>query len=424
VSLPSAGQDATDGQDSPFDTVSQGVSKHGFLDISSRYQPSPEGLSQLISDANDYGLPWRMVGGSGSIDFGNGMVVDVVQGFSEGGNYWQWHLPGSEENTTASSTASSSAAAAAAQSSGTALAGTSTALSPEFFGRPPSAEIDAVPLSDFGGPQFDDPGAALLEDLLKVRIQELFQPVENPALSTLIQTLQGHFDTSDTQLSRLLEDIGVRVDELRADPFTRGEEELFRTRALDKISSTQDADTRRLLEVFGSLGRAPTSGVNAEMLRRQAVAFGGQRTQAESAFAIASAQLKNQRLDQALGLSGQLRNLDMARRGERVNLSTQLAAIEQQIAGQEQARRREAITSASALSEMPERRLQLALAALDRAPAPASQFANFAQLAQTSQGQQGLALQLQQLQQQQQQFNAQSSAQFFAGLAGLFDRAD
>jgi hypothetical protein len=282
------------------------------------------------------------------------------------------------------------------------------------------AGLEGVLPGGFGEPQFDDPGGALLEDLIKIQIDRLFQDRDDPATQQLIQTLQGQFETTDASLERLLADIGLRIDELREAPFSRGEEELFRTSALDRISSQQDAATNRLLEEFGALGRAPTSGVNAELLRQLSSDFASQRTGAETDFAVQAANIRNQRLDQALGLSGQLQGLDRARRAERTGLAGQLSTIEQLIQSDEDTRQREALATAGLLSELPERRLQLALQTLGQGSGPTSLFSALSQFVNLGQGQQNLALQAQQLRDQANQFNQANYGSLFTGLGGLF----
>jgi hypothetical protein len=62
-----------------------GEDRGTFFDIASNYAPNEAGLQSL---ANDYG--WTVIGGSGTLDFGNGTQIDVVQNMGGGGGQWQW----------------------------------------------------------------------------------------------------------------------------------------------------------------------------------------------------------------------------------------------------------------------------------------------------------------------------------------------
>ncbi len=303
-------------------------------------------------------------------------------------------------------------------------------------GPPPSAPppfpptVPPVPIEDFGGPQFLDPGTAVLEDLLKLRLGELFAQRDNPGIQQQLNFLQGQVEVPDPFFSNLIHDIGTRmgqlqtpgqlqsdveqrIAQLREAPFSAGEEELIRTEALDRIGRTQDSAERRLLEQVGALGRAPTSGANADLLRLQGQEFTSQRADAERAFGLRAAEERQRRLnqalelrqfmdadergrlDQALGLSGQLQQLGQGRRDEQIDAANIIAAIEEQVRLQEEGRRREAVSLAGMLSGLPERRLQLAMSALGTQAPPPPLFDSLAQLMGLNQNQQQLALQAQ-----------------------------
>ena len=243
--------------------------------------------------------------------------------------------------------------------------------------------IPGIPIEDFGLPQFDDPGTALLEDLAKARVQELLQPFENPALKSLI------------------DDITSRINELRGPVFSAEDENLLRTASLDRIGRLEDQARQRALEELGTFGRAPTSGLNLQVLRDISESFNQQRTGAEASFGQYAIGERQRRLDQALGLSGQL------------------AEIPRTLSADEATRRREALATAGLLSELPERRLQLALATLGQQPPPPSLFANLAQLVSLGQGQQRIDLLNQQFLTDQDRFRQQNLFSFIGSLASL-----
>lgn len=67
------------------------LSPDSFLSTAREHYPANNaGLDAIVNDANTEGLPWRIVGQSGEIDFGNGLVIDVMRNARQGGDGWQW----------------------------------------------------------------------------------------------------------------------------------------------------------------------------------------------------------------------------------------------------------------------------------------------------------------------------------------------
>ena len=187
---------------------------------------------------------------------------------------------------------------------------------------------------DFGGSMFDDPGTALFEDMLKARIQELGSEPDDP------------------RLEQFFSDLDARVQELRGDPFSAEEEDQIRTRSLDQIGRNQDAAEARALEVLGSLGRAGTSGVNANVIAELADQFNQARAGAEQDFS-----------EFALGERQRRRGLafDLQREGQ---------TLESLIEERRQQRRREQQSVASILAGLGPQRFAEAAAFLNGLPAP------------------------------------------------------
>ena len=83
--------------------IERGDQRDAFLDFvaSQNYPPTPDGLKALLLVANGskWGAGWKQVGNSGSIDFGDGNIVDVIENFQGGGAGWHWLLPGAADAT-------------------------------------------------------------------------------------------------------------------------------------------------------------------------------------------------------------------------------------------------------------------------------------------------------------------------------------
>lgn len=291
-------------------------------------------------------------------------------------------------------------------------------------------QIHGVPINDFGLPQFDDPGTALLEDLVKIRLDELFQPVKDPARQQYADELQRLFGSfreprRNPEVDTLIGNIRSRIGELTGPVFSAEEENLLRTRSLDDITRAQDVAEQRAVEQFGGRGLEATSGVRADVLGDIAREFAGLRSREAGEFGRFAVGERQRRQERALDLGEQVRGLEEGeiQRGETrglqgLTIAQELAQLAEQIRVEEQQRRREAIAQAGLLAELPERRLQLALATLGTQPPPGSLFNQLAQLVQLGQGQQGLNLQgmnlqrlvdLQKLQQQQGYFSGLGS---------------
>jgi len=330
----------------------------------------------------------------------------------------------------------------------------------------PDTSIPGVPINDLGAPQFDDPGTAILEDLAKARLNELFSPVNDPArqqLSDLLQTLTDRYGQPlrnpevDAQIAKIRERIGAlddpflglgdyesRVEELQGPVFSASDENLLRTQSLDRIARQQDEEEARALEVFGGLGRERSSGVNAEILNQLGQFFSGQRAEAEGEFARYAIDERQKRQDQAINLLDRIRSITDRRadqslqlgegirqleEGELTRADTRalqqtgfaeaLAQLTQGTRQEEQQRRREGLSIAGLLSDLPANRLQLALATLGTQPPPPPLFGQLAQLLNAGQGQGQLGLGLAGLQNQGALINQNANQQFQGGLGSF-----
>ncbi len=332
------------------------VDPRKFLQFAQRFPHTPAGLQRLVNEANSMGANWRIVGSHGDkIDFGGGVIVDVIRNASGGGDAWVWSPVGSGPGG----------------GPGRGPGG----FEPDSF-RIPGSGVDT------GGQTFDDPNTQLLEQLLRERLGRLGEPVNDPArdqLARLLQTATDRFTNPqrNPEVDTLIADLRARMDELRGAPFSAEEENIIRTGALDRISGGQDVAEQRLLEVLGSMGRLGTSGVNAQLVADQARQFDTQRSQAEGEFGRFAVSERQRRQDQALALGDAIRQLEeseIARVEEdllqALGTAQSLFGVSMGTRGEEADRSREAMSLAGILAGMPERRLQLALQTLGMGPGP------------------------------------------------------
>jgi hypothetical protein len=211
------------------------------------------------------------------------------------------------------------------------------------------------------GSQYSDPHTKLLEELMLARIGSL-QQGNDPGYQQMMAYLQQRFQ------------------DLQGPGRTGAENEVIRTQALDPIESDRQAARKRVTERMAAAGHTMESGVMQMALNEVDKAFDGMRASTQNVMASDELQRREGRNQYAEGLAGT-------------------------IYGIPQARNREAIGYAGALSDLGPQRLQLAMQAAGMGGSPQSMFQSLMQMAQLNQNSALL--------------NQQNSGQLWGGLGEL-----
>lgn len=507
-----------------------------------QYPPTPQGMAELIKNPAFQALGVQSVGG-GNIKLPDGAIIDVMTNFQGGGGGWWWGddrtagttpgtpqpgvpqpgvpipgvpgpggpAPGTpppgaipdpsgrfpwfpetgrwDENTLRYIGAS-----------GKAYAWNGTAWVPVTITAPGLMPGPGVPApgnyiipgygSDVTSSEFTDPTTANLEALLNWRINELINPIEDPArqqYADLIQQYIQSLSQADPAITNMIgalesqaknyltpsayEVIGgeeinrlatldptfqqaamKRVGQLEADPYTGAEWEMYRTGVLDPIERDRTAAIDRAMAEISRRGLDPSSGIAQQMLLEVNRQFDQARAQEQGAMGRARVEQRMQRQGEAFDVQTAIDALLNQRRTQRTSLAQNLAdwtagrgeraaelygtlaeiptvraqqqlqgaqtldALSQAVRGEEQSRRSEALALQGLLAELPERRLQLALATLGQGSTPESLMASLTGLA-------GLANQRQATSAAQSQANWTGLGSLASILGSLFTRS-
>jgi hypothetical protein len=211
------------------------------------------------------------------------------------------------------------------------------------------------------GSQYSDPHTKLLEELMLARIGSL-QQGNDPGYQQMMAYLQQRFQ------------------DLQGPGRTGAENEVIRTQALDPIESDRQAARKRVTERMAAAGHTMDSGVMQMALNEVDKAFDGMRASTQNVMASDELQRREGRNQRAEGLAGS-------------------------IYGIPQARNREAIGYAGALSDLGPQRMQLAMQAAGMGGSPQGMFQSLMQMAQMNQNSALL--------------NQQNSGQLWGGLGEL-----
>jgi hypothetical protein len=182
---------------------------------------------------------------------------------------------------------------------------------------------------------FDDPGASLLESILRARLNELAAPVDDPSIGNLIAALTE------------------RVKQLQGPVFSDGEEEAMRTKLFDQTERDRQSRIKSAIERMAALGHGKTSGTITDAVEQVNRGFDSTRATQQNNLTTSMIDERQNRLNQALQLMSSIANVNQGTRD------------------QEDSRRRELVSLASILEQMPQDRLQLAMAAAGNGSAPA-----------------------------------------------------
>jgi hypothetical protein len=452
-----------------------------------RYPPTPAGMEALVKDPDFQRLGVQAVGG-GNIRLSDGTVVDVIQKFQQGGGRWWWGYPDATTGTTPTpgGTAPGGTSPGGTYPGGTGatpgsagyswngetwvdnatgyiwngsawvpVAGGASSYVPGMGTTAPGSYDIPGYGSDVTSSEFTDPTTANLESLLNWRINELINPINDPArqqYADLIQQYIQSLSQTDPAITNLIgslesqaknylthsafETIGneeisrlagldpqyqaaanKRLGQLEADPYTGAEWEMYRTATLDPIERDRTAARDRALAEISARGFDPQSGIAQQMLREvdrafdenrareqgnlgrarveQRMARQGEAFDAQTAMDALLNSRRTQRTDlaqtladwtanrgeRAAQLYGTLAEIPTARAQQQLQGAQTLDALSQSVRGEEQSRRSEALALQGLLAELPERRLQLALATLGEGSTPESMMNSLAQLA-------------------------------------------
>lgn len=236
----------------------------------------------------------------------------------------------------------------------------------------PPPTIPGVPVTPYSPNIFTDPAAQLLEDLSRARLNELFAPVEDPYLGRLTDAIQRRIAEKNTpiknaaldDLDRLLQE---RITSLQGAPFTDQQEQAIRAKLFDQLEQNRQSEIKSAVERLAALGHGSTSGTIQEAINQVNKRYDQLRAQAENNFATMAIDRARENANQVLDLGGQRASLvqglydtQEGRLDEGINLQSTLAELAAQTRAEEQARRREAMTTTGMLAELPVHRLQIA----------------------------------------------------------------
>lgn len=317
------------------------------------------------------------------------------------------------------------------------IPGTGTYTTSDEFTDPTTANLEA--LLNFRVNELNttvnDPARQQYADLLQQYITSLSET--DPALTNLVGSLESQaqnyltpsaFESiGNEEISRLATldptyraAADQRLSQLQSDPYTGAEWEMYRTGVLDPIEQDRKAAQDRAMAEMSQRGIDPSSGIGQQMLlevnrqfdQSRAVEQGNlgrarveqrQANQAE-AFNVQTAleallnSRRSQRTDlaqtladwtanrgeRATQLYGTLAEIPTARAQQQLQGAQTLESLSQSVRGEEQSRRSEALALQGLLAELPERRLQLALATLGQGSTPESMMGSLTSLASLS----------------------------------------
>lgn len=190
-------------------------------------------------------------------------------------------------------------------------------------------QSSSYPAGGASGTGYGDPNADLFVNEVLSRLQALHTPINDPYRD-------------------LLQKMGLeRVDALGGAPYTAGEDAALRAQYMDPLSQARDSALERRTEQLGRYGYLPSSGLFQDQLGEIEQGYQGAVGKASNDLAVRAIDEKQRRGDEQLDILGQLLGVSTAARGE------------------QDARGREAVTTANLLPMMDERRLGQMLQASD-----------------------------------------------------------
>ncbi len=278
-------------------------------------------------------------------------------------------------------------------------------------------------VTPYDGNQFSDPSTAFYESLLKQRVDQLGQPINDPnqqALAKLLEQQTAYLQQQQQQQAAANDQLKARqaqaqvstdkyvayanqrAGELQSPAYTPSEQNILKTQATDPIEADRQAALKRALDNVGSRGFDPSSGIAQDLLRQVNGTADVARNTSQNALAVRQIDEQRSRQQEAQALLAAIPQAQMAAANgdlsflqslnQAVNSlgaqagqsATQQVALGQQARDQATAQQNELLARAGQLYQLPLNAAQLGMAALGQAPNPADltqQTISLAQLA-------------------------------------------
>jgi len=256
--------------------------------------------------------------------------------------------------------------------------------------------------------QYSDPYTQFLEMLLKQRIGNLQQPVNDPYMAMYQAQLKQRADAlaqNTPQLNSLIEYLNSRFKDLQGPGYTGAENEALRTGALDPIETDRAAARKTVLARLAQRGINPDSGVAQAALLEVDKQFDALRGTAQTTLTTNDLQRREGRQQRAEQIQSTLAQIPEGRARESLDIYSTLNQLSSMARQEDDARQREAIGYGGALSDLGPQRLQLAMQAANLGGNPSSMFQNLMQLAGLNQNSAA--------------YNAQNNSSLWSGLGSL-----
>ena len=340
--------------------------------------PSPQVLESMAGELAKYGIKLGPRNARGFIDtiiLPDGSAWDIIESATiDGGRRWQWIPAGGSSGGPGG----------------------------------PNVTTPGLPNVTVPGNQYSDPYTKLLEDLMSGRLNELLQPVQDPARQQYADAMQRRaaaLTEAEPQYQQLMDFLQQRFTELQGPGYTGAENEVLRTQALDPIERDRAAARQRVTERLAARGLTMESGIAQQALNEVDQAFDAMRAQNQGQLAQNELMRREDRSQRATTIGGQLVDIPQARQREQLDVLDALQLLSSSVRGEEAARRREAIGYGGALADLGPQRLQLAMQAAGMGGDPGSAVSSL--------------LGVNSLSNQNQFLNSQQSRSFWSGLGSL-----
>jgi hypothetical protein len=318
-----------------------------FLQLVQGLPPSPQSLKALEPLLNKYGIklgPLNARGFTDGIILPNGVFYDVIMGATEnGGQGWGFIVP-----------------------SGVSTGG------------------NGLPGVNLPGNQYSDSYTKMLEELIKSRLGQLTQPVNDPYRQQLAEALAkraANLGAAEPVYKQLLDFLQQRFTDLKGPGYTGAEGEVIRTGALDPIESDRAAAKKRVIDRLAARGLSPEDGIYQAALLEVDKVFDGMRGSAQTALTTNDLNRREDRAQRAQGIGAQLVDIPQMREREQLDVFQALEMLSASVRGEDEARSREAISYGGALSDLGPQRLQLAMQAAGMGGNPMSLLSGLTSIA-------------------------------------------
>lgn len=223
--------------------------------------------------------------------------------------------------------------------------------------------------------QYSDPYTKLLEQLLKGRIGQLGQGINDPNRQRNIDALNMRAEqlrSGNAQLSQQMDYLQKRFTDLQGPGYTGAENEVIRTSALDPIEQDRTQAKRMLANQLAAKGHKPGSGVFEQAMLELDKQFNMLRGTTQTQIAgneISRREGRNQRAEM---ISSELARIPEERNRELLDVMNAIDRLSALSRSEEDAYAREAIQYGGALSDLGPQRLQLAMQAAGMGGNPSS----------------------------------------------------